>query len=48
MALNTQAVNGNQVITKEHADQFHWENEQYRGDLGIDFADESNDLVKNN
>ena len=48
ITLNTQAVNDNQVITKAYVDQFHQENERSRQDLGIDFYDESNDLVKNN
>ena len=46
--LNTQAVNDNHVITKAYVDQFRQENERSRRDLGIDFYDESNDLVKNN
>ena len=44
--FNTQAVNDNQVITKANVDQFHEENERSRRDLGIDFYDESLDLVK--
>ena len=44
----TQAVNDNQVITKVYVHQFHQENERSRRDLGIDFYNESNDLVKNN
>ena len=48
ITLNTQAVNDNQVITKVYVDQFHQENERSRRDLGLDFYDESNDLVKNN
>ena len=48
ITLNTQAVNDNQVITKAYVDQFHQENERSRRDLGIDFYDGSNDLVKNN
>ena len=48
ITLNTQAVNDNEVITKAYVDQFHQENERSRRDLGIDFYDESNDLVKNN
>ena len=48
ITLNTQAVNDNQVITKAYVDQFHQENERSRRDLGIDFYDESSDLVKNN
>ena len=48
ITLNKQAENDNQVITKAYVDQFHQENERSRRDLGIDFNDESNDLVKNN
>ena len=48
ITLNTQAVKDNQVITKAYVDQFRQENEQSRRDLGIDFYDESSDLVKNN
>ena len=46
--MNTQAVNDNQVITKAYVDQFHQEKERPRQNLGIDFYDESNILVKNN
>ena len=46
--MNTQAVNDNQVITKAYVDQFHQENERSRQDVGLDFYDESSDLVKNN
>ena len=46
--LNKQAENDNEVITKAYVDQFHQENEKSRRDLGIDFYDGSNDLVKNN
>ena len=48
ITLNTQAVNDNQVIKKAYVDQFHQENERSRRDLGIDFYDESSDIVKNN
>ena len=48
ITLNTQAVNDNQVVTKAYVDQFYQENERSRRDLGIDFYNESNDLVKNN
>ena len=48
ITLNTQAVNDNQVITKSYVDQFHQENERSRRDLGIDFHNESSDMVKNN
>ena len=46
--LNKQAQNDNEVITKAYVDQFHQENEQSRRDLGLDFYNESSDLVKNN
>ena len=48
ITLNTQAVSNNQVITKAYIDQLHQENERSRRDLGIDFYNESNDIVKNN
>ena len=48
ITLNKQAENDNQVITKAYVDQFHQENERSRRDLGIDFYNESNILVKNN
>ena len=48
ITLNTKAIDDNQVITKAYVDQFHQENERSRRDLGIDFYDESSDLVKNN
>ena len=41
-------VNSVEVITIADVDQFHQEKERTRRDLGIDFYDESNDLVKNN
>ena len=47
ITLNTRAVNDNQVITKAYVDEYHQENERSRRDIGIDFYDESNDLVKN-
>ena len=46
ITLNTQAVNDNQVITKAYVDQFHQENERSRRDVGLDFYDESNDIVE--
>ena len=46
--LNTQAIDDNQVITKAYVDQFHQENERSRPNLGIDFYNESNNLVKSN
>ena len=48
ITLNTQAVNDNKVITKVYVDQFHQENERSRRDEGIDFYNESYDLIKNN
>ena len=48
ITLNTQAVNDNQFITKAYIDQFNQENDRSRRDLGIDFYEESSDLVKNN
>ena len=48
ITLNKQAENDNEVITKAYVDQFHQENERSRRDSGIDFYDESSDLVKNN
>ena len=47
ISLNTQAVNDNQVITKAYVDQIHQANEQPRRNLGLDFYDDSSDLVKN-
>ena len=46
--MNKQAENDNEVITKAYVDQFRQENERSRRDVGLDFYDESNDLVKNN
>ena len=46
--MKKQAKNDNKVITKAYVDQFHQKNEPSRRDLGINFYDESNDLVKNN
>ena len=48
ITLNSQAVNDNEVITKAYVDQFHQENERTRRDVGLDFYNETNDLVKNN
>ena len=48
ITLNKQAENDDEVITKAYVDQFHHENEKSRRDLGIDFYDESSELVKNN
>ena len=48
ITLNSQAANDNEVITKAYVDQFHQENERTRRDVGLDFYDETNNLVKNN
>ena len=48
ITLNKQAENDNEVITKSYVDQFHQEKEISRRDLGIDFYNESSELVKNN
>ena len=48
ITLNKQAENDNEVVTKAYVDQFHQENDRSRRDLGIDFYNESSDLVKNN
>ena len=46
--LNKQAENDIEVITKAYVDWFHQENERSRRDVGLDFYDQSSDLVKNN
>ena len=49
ITLTTQAVHDNQIITMAYVDQFHQGNERSRpDDLGIDFCDESIDLVEIN
>ena len=48
ITLNKQAENDNEVITKAYVDQFHQEKERSRRDVGLDFYNESTDLVKNN
>ena len=48
ITLNTQAVYDNQMITKAFVDQYHQKNERSKRDLGLDFFDESSDLVRNN
>ena len=48
ITLNKQAAKDNEVITKAHVDQFHQEKERSRRSAGLDFYDESSDLVKNN
>ena len=48
ITLNKQAGNENEVITKAYVDHFHNDNERTRRDLGIEFYNESGDLVKNN
>ena len=48
ITLNKQAEIDNEVITKAYVDQFHNDNERIRRVLGLDFYDESSDLVNNN
>ena len=48
ITLNNQPINDNEVVTKSYVDQFYNDNERSRRDLGIDFYNESNILVKNN
>ena len=48
ITLNTQPVDNIQVITKAFVDRFHQKNERSRRRVGLNFYDESNDLVKNN
>ena len=48
ITLNKQAENDNEVITKAYVDHFHQENERSRRDVGLDFYNESSDMVKNN
>ena len=48
ITLKKQAENDNEVITKAYVDQFHQEKERSRRDVGLDFSNESADLVKNN
>ena len=45
ITLKKQAENDNEVNTKAYVDQFHQETERSRQYLGVDFYDESNDLV---
>ena len=47
ITLNKAPENDNEVITKFYVDQFRQKNERSRRDVGFDFYDESNDLVKN-
>ena len=48
VTLNKEAENDNEFVTKAYVDHFHQENERSRRDVGLDFYNESNDLVKNN
>ena len=48
ITLNKQPEKDNEVITKAYVDQFHEQIEGSRRDVGLDYYDESNDLVKNN
>ena len=47
ITLNKQAEIDNEAITKAYVDQYHQDNERSRRDLGIDFYDESSNIVKN-
>ena len=46
ITLITQAVNDNHINTKAYVNQFDNDNERPRRDLGLDFYDESSDLIK--
>ena len=48
ITLNKQAKTDDEVITKAYVDQFHQENERSRRDVGLDFYNESKDLVRKN
>ena len=48
ISLNTQAVYDNHVITTAFSDQFHNDNERSKRYLGLDFYNETIDLVENN
>ena len=48
ITLDKQAEIDNEVITKAYVDQFHQEKERSRRAVGLDFYDESSDLVNNN
>ena len=48
ITLNKPAENDSEVITKAHVDHFQQDNERSRRDVGLNFYDESTDLVKNN
>ena len=45
--MNAPAVNVDHVITKAYVDQLHQENERSRRDVGLDFYNDTSDLVKN-
>ena len=47
ITLNKQAEKDNEVITKAYVDRFHQEIERSRRDVGLDFYNESSELVKN-
>ena len=48
ITLNKRAGKDNKINTKAYVDPFHQENERSRRSLGIEFYDESIDLVKKN
>ena len=46
ITLNKQPENDNEVVIKSYVDQFHQENERTRRNLGINFFNEPNYIVK--
>ena len=46
ITLNKPVESDNKVVIKAYVDHFHNDNEKNRRDLGLDFYDESSDLVK--
>ena len=46
ITLNKPVENDIKVVIKAYVDHFHNDNERNRRDLGLDFYDESSDLVK--
>ena len=48
ISVTSQAVNDKELVSKAYVDSFHQEHERTRRDVGLEFYDEANDLVKNN
>ena len=48
ITLNTQAAKDNQVITQSYVDRFHKDNEGSKGDVGLNFYNESSGSLKYN